>query len=91
MTEIETYLLNKIEVRERLAKKMKRFHTITGIFDIALTTSTFFTGGIYSIADIISQEMQDGDISYIEFHRVSQEVKNIANLRLILGIKPRPR
>ena len=88
MTEIETYLLNKIEVRERLAKKMKRFNTITGIFDIALITSTFFTGGIYSIADIISQEMQDGDISYIEFHRVSQEVKNVANLRLILGIKP---
>ena len=88
MTEIETYLLNKIEVRERLAKKMKRFNTITGIFDIALITSTFFTGGIYSIADIISQEMQGGDISYIEFHRVSQEVKNVANLRLILGIKP---
>ena len=33
--------------------------------------------------------MQDGDISSIEFHKVLQEVKNIANLRLILETKPK--
>ena len=46
LTEIETYLLNEIEVRERIAKKMKRFNTITGIVDTSLITSTLITGGI---------------------------------------------
>ena len=44
-----------------------------------------------STADIISQAMQDGDISPIEFHKVLQGVENIANLRLILETGPRPR
>ena len=39
-----------------------------------------------SVANIISQAMQDGDISPTEFHKVLQEVK-----RLILETKPRPR
>ena len=42
-----------------------------------------------SISDIISQAMQEGDISPTEFHKVLQEVENIINLRLILGTGPR--
>ena len=33
LSEIETYFLNEIEVREQIAKKMKRFNIITGIID----------------------------------------------------------
>ena len=51
--EIESYLLNEIEVRERIAKKMKRFNTITGIFYTSLITSAVITGGI-SIAAFAS-------------------------------------
>ena len=125
------YLLDKIEVREWLAKKMKRFNTITSIVDTGLITSTVITGGIFiaafasgfglpvgialsetsllfshatattrksfkvftvrqekqdafkllaqsklgGIADIISQAMQDGDISFIDFGKVLQEVE----------------
>ena len=131
LTEIEAFFLDEIEVRERIAKKMKRFNTITGIVDTGLITSTVITGGISiaafasgvglpvgialsgtnllvslatvitrksfktftlkqekhdaikllaqsklnSIANIISQAMQDGDISSIEFHKVLQEVE----------------
>ena len=45
-SEIETYFLNEIEVREQIAIKMKRFNTITGIIDTGLITSTVITGGI---------------------------------------------
>ena len=45
LTEIETFFLDEIEVRERIAKKMKRFNTITGIVDTGLITSTMITGG----------------------------------------------
>ena len=34
-----------------------------------------------SISDIISQAMQGGDISFIEFHKVLQEVEKYRNLR----------
>ena len=34
-----------------------------------------------SIADIISQAMQDGDISSIEFHKVLQEVEKYCKLK----------
>ena len=44
-----------------------------------------------SIADIISQAMQDENISPTEFHKVLQERKNILKLRLILETEPRPR
>ena len=44
LTEIEAYLLNEIEVRERIAKKMKRFNIVTGIVDTGLITSTVITG-----------------------------------------------
>ena len=137
LTEIEAYLLNEIEVRERLAKKMKRFNTIIDIVDIGLITSTVITGGISvtasangvslpvdialrvirlllslemvitqkffkiftvkqekhdaikllaqnkldSVANIISQAMQDGDISSIKFHRVLHEVKKYRKLK----------
>ena len=53
LTEIETFFLDEIEVRERIAKKMKRFNTITGIVDTGLITSTVITGGI-SIAAFAS-------------------------------------
>ena len=145
MTEIEACLLDEIEVRERIAKKMKRFNTITGIVDTGLITSTVITGGISiaafasgaglpvcialsgtslllslaivitqksfktftvkqekhdaikllaqskldSIANIIFQVTQGGNISSTEFHKVLKEVENIANLRLILATKPR--
>ena len=56
LTEIEAYLLNEIEVRERLAKKMKRFNTITSIVDTGLITSTVITGGI-SIAAFYSSDV----------------------------------
>ena len=53
LSEIEAYLLNEIEVRERIAKKMKRFNTITGIVNTGLITSTVIIGGI-SIAAFAS-------------------------------------
>ena len=53
LSEIEAYFLKEIEVREQIAKKMKRFNTITGIVDTGLITSTVITGGI-SIAAFAS-------------------------------------
>ena len=137
LTEIEAYLLDEIEVRERIAKKMKRYNTITDIVETGLITSTVITGGISieafangvglpvgialsetsllfplatvitwksfksftvkqekhdaikllaqskleSIANIISQAIQDGDISSIEFHKVLQEVEKYHKLK----------
>ena len=45
LSEIEAYFLNEIEVREQIAKTMKRFNTITGIVDTGLVTSSVITGG----------------------------------------------
>ena len=137
LSEIEVYFLNEIEVCEQIAKKMKRFNTITGIVDTGLITSTVITGGISiaafangvglpvgialsgtslllslatamtwksskiftvkqekhdaikllaqskldSITNIISQAMQEGDISPTEFHKVLQEVKKYRKLK----------
>ena len=137
LTEIEAYLLNEIEIREQVAKKMKCFNTITSIADTGLITSTVITGGICiaafssgvglpvgialsgtslllslataitrksfkiftvkqekhnaikllaqtkldSISNIISQAMQDGDISPTEFHKVLQEVEKYRKLK----------
>ena len=53
MFEIEEFFLDKIEVREQSAKRMKQFNTITGIVDTGLLTSTVITGGI-SIAAFAS-------------------------------------
>ena len=131
-------MLNEIEVRERISKKMKRFNTITGMVGTSLITSTVITGGISiaafasgvglpvgialsgtslllslataiiqksfkiftikqekhdaikllaqskldSITDIISQAMQDGDISPTEFHKVLQEVEKYRKLKV---------
>ena len=36
---------------------------------------------LYSMVNIISQEMQDGDISSIEFHEVLQEVEKYRKLK----------
>ena len=38
LTETEALFLDEIEVHERIAKKMKRFNTITGIVDTGLIT-----------------------------------------------------
>ena len=46
LSEIEAFFLEKIEARERIAKKMKRFSIITGIVDTGLIKSTVITGGI---------------------------------------------
>ena len=40
LTEIESYLLDEIEVCEKIAKKIKRFNTITAIVDTGLIAST---------------------------------------------------
>ena len=53
LTEIEAYLLDEIEVRDRIAKEMKWFNTITDIVDTGLITLTAITGGI-SIAAFAS-------------------------------------
>ena len=50
LSEIEAYFLNEIEVRGQIAKKMKRFNTITGIVDTGLITSTVITGGTGGIS-----------------------------------------
>ena len=137
LSEIQAYLLGESELRERIAKKMKRFNTIRGIVDTRLITSTVITGGIsvaafaagaglpvgialsgtslllslataitrksfkiftvkqekhdaikllaqtklVSISNIISQAMQDGDISPTEFHKVLQEVEKYRKLK----------
>ena len=51
--EIETYYFDEIEVREQIAKKMKRFNTITGIVDTDIIRSTVITRRI-SIAAFAS-------------------------------------
>ena len=50
LTEIEAFFLDEIEVLERIAKKIKRFNTITGIVDIGFITSTVITGEISTAA-----------------------------------------
>ena len=137
LSEIQAYLLGESELRERIARKMKRFNTIRGIVDTSLITSTVITGGISvaafaagaglpvgialsgtslllslataitrksfkiftvkqekhdaikllaqtkldSRSNIISQVMQDGDISPTEFHKVLQEVEKYRKLK----------
>ena len=137
LSKIELYFLNEIEVREQIAKKMKRFNTITGIVDKGLITAIMITGGISiaafasglglsvgialsgtslllslatamiqksfkiftvkqekhnsikllaqskldSITNIISQAMQDGDISPSEFPKVLQEIEKYRKLK----------
>ena len=137
LSEIEAFFIDKIEVCEQIAKKMKRFNAITGIVDTGLITSTVITGEISiaafasgvglpvgialsgtslllslataiagksfkiftvkqekhdaikllaqskldSIANIISQAMQDEDISPTEFHKVLHEVEKHRRLK----------
>ena len=127
MTEIEAYLLEDIEVRERIAKKMKQFNTITAIVDrinyiygdhwrnfycsirqwcwigrwhfLKWDQATSFSCNctvkqekhdsikllaqrkLDSIANIISQSMQDRDISPTEFRKVLQEVEKYRKLK----------
>ena len=50
LTEIEVNLLDEIEFRELLAKKMKRFTTITSILDTDLIKSAVITGGVSIVA-----------------------------------------
>ena len=53
ISEIEAYFLDEIDAREKVAKKIKRFSTITAVLDTSLITTTGITGGI-SIAAIAS-------------------------------------
>ena len=53
LTEIETFSLDEIEVREQIAKRMKGFNTIKGVVDTGLIISPVITGGI-SIAAFAS-------------------------------------
>ena len=53
LTEVETFFLDEIEVRERIAKKMERFNTITGMVNTSLIISTVITGEIF-IAGFVS-------------------------------------
>ena len=46
MSEIEAFFHDEIEVREQIAKNIKRLNTVTGIVDTGLITSTVITGGI---------------------------------------------
>ena len=43
-------MFDETEVRERLAKKMKRFNTTTSVIDAGLTTSTLITRGVFIAA-----------------------------------------
>ena len=52
-SEIEAYFLDEIDTREKLAKKIKRFSTITAVLDASLITTTAITG-VISIAAIAS-------------------------------------
>ena len=85
-------MLDEIEVLERLAKKVKQFNKIT----ILLETGLILTikqekhdvikmpakSKLDSIVDIISQAMEDGDISSIEFHlKVLREVEKYRKLK----------
>ena len=93
LSEIEAYFLNETELREQISKKMERFNTITGIIDTGLITSTvkmqekqdaiklLAQSKLDSITNIISQAMQDGDISPTEFHKVLQEVEKYRKLK----------
>ena len=140
LSEIEAFFLDETDVRERIAKKMKRFNTISGIVDTGIITSTVITGAISiaafssgvglpvdialsgtrlllslataitrkslkiftikqekhdaikllaqsklkldSIANIISQAMQNEDISPAEIHKVLQEVEKYRQLKV---------
>ena len=53
ISEVEAYLLGEIDERDRLAKKIQRFNTITSVLDTSLITTTAITGGI-SIAAFAS-------------------------------------
>ena len=53
ISKIEAYFLDEIDAREKLAKKIKRFSTITAVLDTSLITTTAITGGI-SIAALAS-------------------------------------
>ena len=54
LSKIEAYFHNEIEVREQIAKNMKRFNTITGIVGTGLITLTVITG-VISIAAFASR------------------------------------
>ena len=52
-SEIEAYFLDETDTCEKLAKKIKRFSTITAVLDTSLIKTTAITGGI-SIAALAS-------------------------------------
>ena len=44
LTKVEAYLVDEVEVCERIGKKMKRYNTITDLVDTCLITSTVIIG-----------------------------------------------
>ena len=111
LTEIEAYLLDEIEVRERIAKKDEKIQwshwyclgialsetSLLLSLAMAIAQKSFksFTvkqekhdpikllvqSKLGSIANIISQAIQDGDISPTEFHKVLLEVEKDCKLK----------
>ena len=53
LIEIGAYLLDKVDITERLAKKMNSFSAITSVVDTGLLSSKVITGGV-SIAAFAS-------------------------------------
>ena len=53
ISETEAYFLDELDAAEKLAKKIRRFSTITAVLDTSLITTTAITGGI-SIAALAS-------------------------------------
>ena len=53
LIKIEAYLLDEVDITERLAKKMNAFSAITSVVDTGLISSKVITGGV-SIAAFAS-------------------------------------
>ena len=71
--EPQTYRLKKLTEIEIL--KSKSFKILTVEQEKHIAIKLLAQSKLDSIADIISEAMQDGDISSIEFYKVLQEVK----------------
>ena len=69
-----------MEVRDRIAKKMKQFNTITGIVDAGLTTSTVITLGIsiaaFGSGVILSTGIASSGASLLFFRYNSHHTKS---------------
>ena len=69
----------------------KSFKTFTAKQEKPVAIKLLAQSKLDSMADIISQAMQDGDISSNEFQKVLQEVEKYCKLSPILETRPRSR